>query len=115
MENKFGTKETIEAIDFLFDIADAVISSTADDGKITIGDAPKFLKIAIGAPKAIGGIQEVPKEIADLSDEELSGITGHIKKRFDIPDDNMEAAIEDILKAAGMLALSIQRIYQLKK
>lgn len=110
-----GTKETIEAVDFLFDIADAIVSSTKDDGKITIGDAPKFLKIAIGAPKGIGGIQDVPKELTDLSEEELTEIVDHIKDRFDITDDGLEAAIEDILKSAGLLVLSIQKIYQLKK
>lgn len=110
-----GTKETIEAIDFLFDIADAVMASTKDDGKITIVDAPKFLKLAIGAPKGIGGIQDVPKEITDLSEAEMTEIVDHIKDRFDLTDDGLETAIEDILKSSGLLALSIQKIYQLKK
>lgn len=110
-----GTKETIEAIDFLFDIADAVLASTRDDGKITIGDAPKFLKLAIGAPKGIGGIQDVPKELTDLDGTEMAEITAHIADRFDISDDGLEAAIEDILKSTGLLVLSIQKIYKLKQ
>lgn len=111
----FGIKETKEAVDFLFDITDAVIDSLDGDGKITITDIPKFLKPLKSGIGGISGIEKLPKEIVDLTPIELSELTDYIANRFDIKDDTLEAKVEDTLKLSGSLALVIRDIYSLKK
>ena len=112
---QFGIKETKEGLDFLFDIADAVIDSLEGDGKITIRDAPKFLKPMRTAMGGVGGIQDIPKELADLSSAELDELCAHVSKRFDLKDDEIEVRIEDILKLSCALVISIRDLYLLSK
>lgn len=114
MDNKFGIKETQEVIDFVFDLTDAIVASVKDDGKITIGDAPRFIKSLMSSPTALSGINQVPKELADLSDEELKQICDQIRARFDIADDRLEVLIENALFSAMQLTVNISRIYALK-
>jgi hypothetical protein len=111
---KQGIKELTEVIDFLFDVAEAVQNSN-EDGKITIGDAPKFLRGLMKAPAAIGGANVIPQEIADLSEEELKQITDRIKERFDIEDDKLEAYVENAIVSGASCALNISRIINLRK
>ncbi len=113
--NNLTTDQTKEALSFLFDLSDAIRSSLAGDGKITISDAPKFLTPIRSAGKGIGGIQEVPKEISDLTEDELKDLTAFVSERFDIPNETLENKVENCLKYAGLLALSIKELYDLKK
>jgi hypothetical protein len=111
---KQGIKELTEVIDFLFDVAEAVQMAN-EDGKITIGDAPKFLRGLMKAPAAIGGANVIPKEIADLTEEELKQITDRIKERFEIKDDKLEAYVENAIVSGASCALNISRIISLRK
>lgn len=111
---KQGIKELTEVVDFLFDVAEAVQNAN-EDGKITIGDAPKFLRGLMKAPAAIGGANLIPQEIADLSEEELKQITDRIKERFDIEDDKFEAYVENAIVSGASCALNISRIISLRK
>lgn len=113
MGNEQGTKESEELIDWIFDLVDAVNASKAD-GKITLKDAPNFMKVAFNAPKAIGGINLVPKEFANLDEEELKRIHNKIKSRYDISDDKVEAYIENAILNALSLAKNITGILSLR-
>lgn len=106
--------ETTEALDFLFDLSDAIVGSL-EDGKITILDAPKFLKPARSAGSGIGGIENIPKELDKITDEDWSSLAAHVAERFDIKNDQLETKIEEILKRTGLLAISIKELYALKK
>ena len=102
-------KETIELLEFLFDLGDATQASLADDGKISIGDAPKFFGVVWKAPVAIGGIQNVPKELSDLSEEGKAEVLAYVRQRFDLPDDELELLIEDTLQLGFSLAGNVSR------
>jgi hypothetical protein len=110
MNVKLGTQETKEALDFLFDLTDAIIKSL-EDGKVNLLDAPKFLKPFKSASSGISGINIIPKEIIDMDDQEWDELAKHVAERFDLKNDNIEADIENILKRAGQLALAIKNIY----
>jgi hypothetical protein len=111
---KLGTEDLEEAVDFAFNLADAVESSL-EDGKISLTDAPKFLKTFMSSAKAIEGINNIPVEIGDLDEFELARIVDKVKARFDITDDILEIYVEDAFGHAVGLAVAIANIRKLKK
>lgn len=109
------TKETLEFLDFAFDTADAVQAAINDDGKITLKDAPKFFGPLWKMPAAIGGLQEIPKELADLTPDERAEILAFAKRRFDLPDDELEVLIEQTLESGWEFAESIRALITYRK
>lgn len=114
MEETYGIKETKELVTWLFDLSDAIISATGD-GKISITDAPLFFKTAMKAGTGIGGINMVPKELTDLSEEETKEIHDMVKDRFDITDDKVEAYIENAFLSALQFFRNMSNIYTLAR
>jgi len=96
MENKLGINETKELLDFGFNLQGAFVGSL-EDGKITLMDTPRFLKVLGSAGKAFGGIQKVGAELLDLSEAEHKELIDFARERFDLPDDVLELLIEDTL------------------
>lgn len=114
MASKIDINETKESLSWLFDLTDAIRSAAAD-GKVTIGDAPKFWGTLIGSGKAVGGINKIPAEMADIDPAELSELVLMVKERFDINDDKLESIIENIIFHSLQLTVNVASIYQLKK
>jgi dihydrodipicolinate synthase/N-acetylneuraminate lyase len=114
-DDQLGTKELEEVVDFIFDITDAIRKSVADDDKVTVGDAPKFFKALLGSGSALGGINKIPAEIANLTEAELKGIVEKVRERYDIKDDILEAYVENAIYNALQLSLNISNIYKLRK
>ena len=99
MEQMFGVKETIEVLTFGFDFSEAVQMAKTNDGKVDWKDAGLFFGLAVGSlPKAISGIQNVPKELSELSEEERDEIVMYFSDRFDLTKDKLEELIEKTLK-----------------
>jgi hypothetical protein len=91
----YGIKETKELLVFGFKLQKA-ISSSLEDGKINmITDAPKFLSALMSAPKAFGGINLVPKELADLNEEEREELMQLARDEFELSNKELEILIED--------------------
>ncbi|HRO08566.1 MAG TPA: hypothetical protein PK047_06835 [Saprospiraceae bacterium] len=112
---KIGKTELEELISFVFDVSDAIIASLEDDGRVTLKDAPKFLKPILNSAKAFGGIHQIPAEIADLDDEELQELIGVIRKRFEIKDKRLEAYLENLLVSVLQVVMNVSKIYKLNK
>lgn len=110
-----ATKETIEFLDFAFDTADAVRASLADDGKITLKDAPKFFGAVWKMPAAIGNMQEIPKELAGLTDDERVEIMNFVRRRFNLPDNELEVLIEATLEAGWIFAENIRELIKYRR
>lgn len=110
-----GTKETIEFLDFAFDLADATQQSLASDGKINLFDVPNYIKVAFKAPAAFGGIELVPRELANFNEEERRFIIDHVNKRFDLPNDKLEGLIEKTLASAWAFAENLRDLIAFKK
>ncbi len=112
---KFGVKETKESLEFLFDLSDAVLASLESDNKITLRDAPKFLKPIRSASAGVGGINLVPKEIVDMDETEWKELSDYVAQRLEIKNEALEKRIENVIKKSGELVLSIKELYDLKK
>ena len=82
-----GIKELKDVVKAAVSIGEALA-----DG-IQIGDLAALLDL----PAAIDGISEVPAELEDLDPTERQELNDFIKSEFDIPDDELEAFIEDAI------------------
>lgn len=102
-------KESIELLEFVDDLAEAVIASKQDDGKINWKDAPKFLGVAWKAPAAIGGIQEVPAELSNHNPGGKEEVMAFLRERFDLEDDELELLYEDTVLEIANVASLIER------
>lgn len=110
--NIMSNKETKELLSFLFDIADGVKESVSNDNKITIADAPNFLKSAINSSKALAGINEIPQELAQMTEAEAAEVRDFIKERFDyVADAEVEIIYESLVLHGIGVARNLLRLY----
>lgn len=115
MEKKqmYGIEETKDVVKFLCKSTNAVVESLKDDGKITIGDFPKFGGVAMSLFPAFSGINEVPNELAELSEDEVTELIALVKNELDL-DGNVEEVISKALKIAVDIKDLIDLVKQLK-
>jgi len=55
---------------------------------------PKVTKLLPKAIKAVNGIQEVPEEFMDLTDDERADLCNMVKEEIDLQDDKVEQIVE---------------------
>lgn len=67
--NKFGVKESLELVDLILAMAEA-IKQAKKDGVVNWFDLPKFAQVVIAAKKAVEGSDWIDEELKDLSVEE---------------------------------------------
>ena len=91
--NMYGIEETKDAVKAICALGNAVSASLADDGKITFGDYPKFIVPVISLPAAISGIGEVPKELADLTEEEKLELIALVQDELEVGDRAEEVTV----------------------
>jgi len=115
MEKKqmYGIEETKDVVKFLCKATNAVIESLKDDGKITIGDFPKFGGVAMSIFPAFSGINEVPKELAELSEDEVTELITLVKDELQL-DENVEEVISKALNVAAEIKDLVDLVKQLK-
>jgi len=93
----YGTEQLTDMMVFLAKFASTAKAAVADDGKITIGDAAKFVGLIFPLIDAITQIQEVPKELVDLDPIEKEELIAEVKANLDLHE-NDELAVESALK-----------------
>ena len=93
----YGTTQLTDVMVFLAKFASTAKAAVDDDGKITIGDAAKFVGLIFPLIEAVTQIQEVPKEIADLDPIEKDELLAVIKSNLELYE-NDELAIESALR-----------------
>lgn len=108
-------KETIEFLEWSFDIADATVASKKDDGKITLRDSANYFSALLKTPVAVGGIELVPRELAQLGAEACKEVVEYFIERFDLPDDELEARIEKTLQTGHAFAESVLELTSNRK
>ena len=89
----YGTEQLTDLLVFLGKFASTARKAVQDDGKITLGDAAKFVELIFPLMAAITGIQEVPKEFADLDPIEKEQIIADFTATLDLHS-NDEATAE---------------------
>ena len=109
----YGITETKDVVVFLCKSTNAVVESLKDDGKVTIGDFPKFGGVAMSVFPAFSGINEVPKELAELSEDEVTELVTLVKDELEL-DENVEEVIAKALTIASEIKDLIDLVKQLK-
>ncbi len=107
---KFGIKETKEALHFLFGLAQASINAAAD-GKFGIDDVAGLLSTVTSLPAAINGVQNIGKEIADLSAAEKDELYKMMEQELKIP----HAMADMVLKKVWKIVLEFADFTRLLK
>jgi len=92
----YGTVQLTDVMVFLAQFASTAKAAVDDDGKITLGDAAKFVGLIFPLIEAVTGIQEVPKEMADLDPVEKAELLAAVKANLELYE-NDELAIESAL------------------
>lgn len=90
-------------------LGEAVAGSLAD-GKWSFSDIHFFLPVVTSVAAALGDIQKVPEELKAMSPEDFDELRAYVKTELELPDEQVEAAIElgcDVGVKLLQLALSM--------
>jgi hypothetical protein len=93
-----GITETIDVVDFVAETAKA-ISAATEDGKVTIGDVPKFIAPMMKLPAALTNISLVPGELLGVDLENAQDVIDEVVEKFNVTSANAEYIIENSIKA----------------
>lgn len=92
-------KELKEAVGFVCSLANS-IGKMSENGTPTLRDAMHLVPLLYKLPTAIDGASEIPAEVGAMSEEDLAALVQSVKDDLDLPQDKVEAAIEDGLDVA---------------
>ena len=97
----YGTKETKEALDFVFAGVGA-FKNAMSDGKLDLNDVGFLMPLVLAAGPAFTDITKIPKELGDLSAAEGKELMEHVRKKLDgvIDDAALKLKIEKGLAVA---------------
>jgi len=102
-----AAKELSEAVEFVCALVGAIAES-AEDGKISIGDAAHLVPLLYKLPSALDGLSDVV--FSDLSESELAAVAAKVKGALDLKDDKVEAIIEDVIDITLELYALVQKL-----
>lgn len=88
-----GIQQTKEMVAFAMALLQAGIDA-AKDGKVGVSDMVALFAALKEAPVALSGVDEIPAEMKDLTEQELHELVDFVKLKFDLPNDQIEAKIE---------------------
>lgn len=91
MGDKYGTANVKKVLDLVVELAN-VVGLSIRDGKITTGNVALLLD-EVFALKDFD-LEQFKFEFAELSADERSELLEHLKVKFDLPNDAVEARIE---------------------
>lgn len=97
-----GVKELGELVIWLGKVGSAV-GQAAEDGKIDLSDLPKLMSVLPGAPSALMGATDIPKEIRDMDAAEAAMLVQMFAESFDLSNDVAEKKVELILGGLAQL------------
>lgn len=102
----FGIDETLDIIDSLVKIGNA-INKSMEDGEFNTIDLFNFTGAMVSLPSALTGIGMVPNEMKDLDSEEIKILVDEIADNLDYADDeDIKLIIDDSLN----VVLSIKQL-----
>ena len=106
-------KDSLELLTLIFDATDGIVASVKDDNKVTLSDAPNLLKAAMSAAPAITGINNIPNELAKMTDEQAEQVKSFIKRRFNyVSDLEIEIIYESLILHGIGIIQNLTRLYR---
>jgi hypothetical protein len=109
-----GTKETKELLAFLGQFATTTDTVLAD-GKVDLLELTQFVQVVFMIKPAIEGIREVPRELADLSDDERAEVVDAFAKSLKLRNEQADQLADQGFDLALRLVQFITRIGELKR
>jgi len=104
--NMTDLKETKEFLSFLFSLVYG-ISKSLEDGKFKPTEILNFTGAVRKLPSAVGGIENVPDEIKDITSAEIDELVKFIIEEFNLVDKAKEAKVESFIETAFAFAKSV--------
>lgn len=92
---KFGIEALQKLVAFACALTSQITSSLADGWQWT--DALSFVDEISAIPGVVKNFPAVKQELSELSAEEREQLHAYIVEKFDIPNDKVEAFVEDAL------------------
>lgn len=105
-----GIQETKDLVIVAISLGNALGKAMADK-KFNLADVGAFIDPMLNLPAALAGISEVPSEIEDMDEAERIELFETVKEKFDLPDDKVEAAIEEGLILATSIYNYVDRVF----
>jgi hypothetical protein len=106
---KLGIENIKNVLDFFFSFGNA-FGRAMEDGKFQfLKEWPLFISTMVEIPPAIRSIPKFDDEIKDLDEQEYRELIEWAKGQFDIPQDEVEAQIEDTLGYAYSTLVFVQK------
>lgn len=102
-------KELKEALGFICALANS-IGKMAEKGKPTLSDMVHLAPLMYKIPSAVDGIDQVPQEMKELSEEDLKELVQMIKDDLELPQEKIEMALEASLDIALKLYALAQKL-----
>jgi hypothetical protein len=102
-------KETKELVSFVCALANSIGKISAN-GKPALRDIMHLVPLIHKLPTAMDGIADIPQEIKAMSEADVVALVQSIKDDLDLPQDKIEAAIEDSLDVAVKLYSLAQKL-----
>lgn len=96
-EKAHGIEALKKAVDVLASGAEAFDGAFAD-GKIGLEDVGGFVGVLVSAGALIPEVANIPKEFADLDEEEKAELNAHAVAALDLSDEKAEVVVERIFK-----------------
>ena len=87
-------KELTEIVDFGISLGNA-LGKSFENGKLDVGDTVHLWGVATTVAPAIKDSDEAWEEFKNRTPEQTADLIAHVKEKFDIPQDDIEEAIED--------------------
>lgn len=95
----FGVENLKKLIKFSCDFTEQITEALAD-GKFTWMESFGFIDEVMQLPGVVKSFPAIKQELSELSPEERQELYDYLKEEFDIPNDRLEAFIENSLSLA---------------
>lgn len=109
----FGIENLKKLVGFGCDLAKQIASSLSDGWQWT--DAFSFVDEIAAIPGVVKSFPAIKQELTDLSAEERAELHTFVVEKFDIPNDKVEAFIENALGVAINIVALVEQFKSLKK
>lgn len=111
---KMGINATKEMLGFILSLGNA-LGNSLEDGQITIGDLTNFVAPLMDAGTAFATASEIPMELADLTDDEITELLAYAKTTFNIPEKDVDDVIDCAFDTMVQIHILVQKIKFLHK
>lgn len=91
-------KETKELLKFVIDVVEAVDQSISD-GALSLLDATNFVDPIFSVGAAFRGINNVPKEISELTPDQIKELCDYVTGELRLSDEKVEDTVKKLLES----------------